>query len=179
MPYSSDEGKQFTRDVLLGFKNINHILDIGPGAGTYYNLLSRSFPDAIWTCVEAWGPYVKKFSLQDKYTSIIIDDARTIDWQSLGTYDIVIFGDVLEHMSKEEAENLVRAAHTVSRYMVISIPIIHYPQGDLEGNPYEVHQHHWSPESVKSDLLGGYTIEQFAEYSVVGVYIVRGRLQDE
>ena len=44
-------------------------------------------------------------------------------------YDLVIFGDVLEHMTEEDAVKLWNKVSKQARAAIIAIPIIQYPQG--------------------------------------------------
>jgi hypothetical protein len=83
------------------------------------------------------------------YDRIINEDARKLDWSTLPKVDLVIFGDVLEHMTKEESQMLVSQALTISKYVVISIPIVHSPQGAYGGNPFEIHvKDNWTHQEV-------------------------------
>ena len=51
------------------------MLDIGCGSGTY----AKMFPDAHWTGVEVWEPYVEEFNLKDLYQQLILSDARELE----------------------------------------------------------------------------------------------------
>lgn len=154
--------------------NVQSIIDIGPGKGTYYNLLSNNnvCSNTTWTGIEAWKNYIEQFKLEEKYNFIINQDVRTIDWNNLGKYSVAIAGDVLEHMSKEEAIVLVEKILDHCDTLIISIPIIHMPQDDVNGNPFEVH--------VKDDWSHTEVIETWHHYikqhyrkgnkSKIGVY---------
>ena len=97
MPYSSHEGKGFVRDWFRD-KDIDHVIDIGPGAGTYFDLLQNVVRAGWWTAIEIWAPYVTQFGLKEKYNEVIVADALWVDWDRLGRPDLVILGDVLEHI---------------------------------------------------------------------------------
>jgi cyclopropane fatty-acyl-phospholipid synthase-like methyltransferase len=133
-------------------KSINRILDIGAGSGTYINLIK--FNNAVcvnadWVGIEAWQNYIDEFQLTEKYNTIINQDARTLDWQQLGKFSVAIAGDVLEHMTKQEAIALVKSILDNCDTLIISIPIIHMPQDEVNGNPFEVHvKDDWSHEEV-------------------------------
>jgi hypothetical protein len=170
MPYSSHEGKGLVRDFFAS-KELDYIVDIGPGAGTYYDLLSR--PLAWWTGIEIWAPYITQFGLKDKYNEIIIADARWIDWDLLGRPDLTILGDVLEHMRYESACILLEKCVEYSEYVVISLPIVHYPQGTEMGNPFEAHVEHYTPTSVRELFLDGHEIVAYDEGEVTGTYIIK------
>ena len=159
MPFSSESGKSYTSYLLEkiarwdtsskpeGFK----VLDVGVGSGTYSNRY-RSLLPGIWTGVEIWEPYVREYCLDKKYDKLIIDDIRKMDFsESHGHFHVVFLGDILEHMTKEEAVTLVNHLLSVSYFVLISIPIGHYPQDEYKGNPYEAHiTDNWSDEEVKN-----------------------------
>jgi len=131
---------------------ITRVLDIGAGSGTYVRLIKDEFnicKDSKWIAIEAWQPYIEKFNLRDIYTEVINQDARKLDWNILGHFSVAIAGDVLEHMTKEEAIVLVSQILQNCKTLIISIPIIYMPQDELEGNPFEVHvKPDWSHDEV-------------------------------
>lgn len=133
-------------------KKITRILDIGIGSGTYINLIKFNNAiciDAEWVGVEAWQNYITEFNLIEKYNTVINQDARTLDWQKLGKFSVAIAGDVLEHMSKQDAILLVNNILENCSTLIISIPIIHMPQDEVNGNPFEVHvKDDWTHEEV-------------------------------
>jgi hypothetical protein len=60
-------------------------------------------------------------------------------------------------------------ASRIAHWGLISVPIIHYPQGAEYGNPYEVHvQDHLHPEDLRRDY-GPFTYE--VEYEITGTFI--------
>lgn len=188
MPFSSDSGKAFTDRAVLrltkqvkgSFFDSYRILDLGPGSGTYSDRYSKSWlkrPEFKWTGVEVWEPYVKKYHLRDKYDEVVVADVRTylrdqvLDNQT--RFDVCFIGDLAEHMSKVDAEQLVDHALRISRVVIISIPIVHYPQDEYDGNPYEAH--------VKDDWSDAEVVATFGEHLVpngraveseIGVYVL-------
>ena len=118
--------------------------------------------------IEAWEPYVEKFQLKERYNNLFIKDAR--DHENFD-YDIVIFGDVLEHMPEKDAVKLWDKMSKQARYAIISIPIIHHPQGPYEGNPYEVHhEEDWNTDRVLEKFNG---IIEHKEFQVTGTFIAK------
>lgn len=172
MPHSSKVGKQETIDWVRDLQNINHILDIGAGSGTYYKLFSKSnlLPTANWTAVEAWEPNIELYKLKDLYNTVIQEDVRLIDWKKFKHIDLTIMGDVLEHMTKEESISVVDNVMKISRYGIISIPVKHWPQDAIGGNPFEIHvKDDWSHDEVM-DTFGKY-IKKFRAKKI-GVYLL-------
>lgn len=173
MPYSSEEGKDFVRAYFGGRRDIRYIVDVGPGAGTYYNLLNPHLAVEWWTAVEVWAPYIDQFDLGSKYHEVILADAYWLDWDRLNSPDLTILGDVLEHMTIERAASVLERAVRISRFVIVASPIIHYPQGAEMGNHWETHVIHFDSETMH-DFLDGYEILAEHEGDVVGTYILKG-----
>ncbi len=159
MPFSSKEGKDIIKhwinDINYPF---NRILDLGVGKGTYHKLFTKNYTkltNSYWIGIEVWSPYIEKYNLLKKYNKIINSDIRKVDYNTLNPIDLTFAGDVLEHVSKEEAISVVNSVMNVCPYLIISIPIIHYPQEEIENNPYEVH--------VKDDWSNKEMLETFPQ----------------
>lgn len=147
MPFSDAQGK----DVILSWvKEINPrtVLDIGPGAGAYSDLLREHVNAWQFNALEVWEPYIGKFNLRQKYDHVTVGDIRTVNKDVIESYDLVIIGDVIEHMTKDEARSALLTLtrpHFFQNYnLIISFPVLHLDQGDYEGNPYEAHVDHWT-----------------------------------
>ncbi len=196
MPHSKKAGKATIVEWVEQLKvqgKLTHkaALDIGVGEGAYLNCLKHKYQaggdkyqtlkqnweidagplsEHRWTGVEVWEPYIDKFDLRSKYDTILNEDVRKLDYNKLGPFDVAVAGDVLEHMTKEDAVQVVEQILRISTYLFISIPIIHYPQQPVHGNPYEAH--------IKDDWSHGEMMETFPqiiEHKVgrrVGVYML-------
>jgi hypothetical protein len=167
MPLSSSEGKSWTKERIYALASAGpvSVLDIGPGVGTYAKLLAGPEVSRL-TGVEIFEPYVHTYRLRDYYDEIIIGDAREVE---LPAADVVILGDVAEHMTVDEAQDLwQRCGDAARRAVYLSIPIVHYPQGEIEGNP---HEHHvvddWEHDGVLEAFPG---IGEWWLGAEVGVY---------
>lgn len=164
---SSVEGKEWTRDRVRALADVGpvSVLDIGPGVGTYAKLLAGPGVSRL-TGIEIWEPYVHTYRLRDYYDEVIVGDARVVDWPSA---DVVIMGDVAEHMDVPDAQRLWRKAEaSAAKAIFLSIPIVHYPQGHIEGNP---HEHHvvedWNHDRVLAAFPG---IQTWWRGTEIGVY---------
>lgn len=119
---------------------IKSMLDIGAGSGTYGRLLADLVPTRH--AVEVWAEYLEEFALREVYDFILINDVRhlaALPDNDAMVYDLIIFGDVLEHMTAAEGLRVWAWAKRVARHGLISVPIVHWPQGEIDGNPYEAH----------------------------------------
>ena len=152
MPGSSDFGKLYTALMITQLVDsglIKTIIDVGVGRGTYYELLSPHLPQLDWTGVEVWAPYIDQFNLHNKYTKLINQDVREINFEAEPQRDLAILGDILEHMPKSDAQKIINTILDKSRTVVISIPITHYPQDEINNNPFEKHiKDDWSHKEV-------------------------------
>ena len=143
------------------------ILDVGTGSGLLADYLAKTNWDYVLDGVEVWEPYVEEFGLTQKYSTLYVQDAREFtDWAG---YDVVMFGDILEHMSKEDAIALWNSAAEV-RHRFIAIPTVHCPQGEEHGNPYEVHvKDDWSHREVMDSFPGLTACSP--QYAIVKAYM--------
>ena len=106
------------------------VLDVGTCDGNWRKLLREySCMDGI----EAYEPNLAKSC--GYYRKLYFGDIRdfTYDW-----YDLIIFGDIIEHLSVEDAQAVLRYAVPRCRDLIIAVPFL-YEQGAIYGNPYEVH----------------------------------------
>jgi 2-polyprenyl-3-methyl-5-hydroxy-6-metoxy-1,4-benzoquinol methylase len=170
MPKSSKENKDIAKqwhDELLP----EVVLDIGPGQGTYAALCKKA--GQRWIGVEAWAPYIEQFDLTSLYDEVIVADVRYINFDKLTkNIELVIMGDVLEHMKKDDAKNLIQ--HMFHRYgtILISVPLKHLDQGAWQGNWFETHVDHWHHKEMMEFLNGMFPERlEYKTGKVLGYYL--------
>lgn len=149
----------FCIDVLMKIQPKN-VLDVGVGFGRWGILIrefcevwsGRIFPDQWLINIEGIEAYEKSISAYHPYfyNKIHIGDALKIIPSMPDNWDIVIFGDVLEHFERNDAENLLEWATLNSKYVMLNIPLGDvWPQEESYGNIYEKHQSIWMPQDFK------------------------------
>ncbi|MBE2228167.1 MAG: class I SAM-dependent methyltransferase [Ignavibacteria bacterium] len=130
------------------------ILDVGAGFGRW-GFLFREFLE-IWDtgrydgnwertidAIEIYPGYVKEYH-KYFYNEVYITDASEFMTTTDKCYDLINFGDVIEHMEKEKGEELIKLALTRCKCALINIPIGKYwPQEAADENPYEAHRSIW------------------------------------
>ena len=137
MPHSYHFGKPEAIEFIL--KNTtteSKILDVGPGVGTYADLLKEYSMD----CLEIYEGYVEAYNLKEKYKNVYVGDI--VDFNT-SEYDFVIIGDVLEHLTIEQSHIVLEKCKNV----LVAVPYI-CPQGGVDFyynehhlvNPYEEHK---------------------------------------
>lgn len=145
MPWSDEEGKSWLATRVIQHRPMS-LLDVGAGSGTYSLLLRDRLPGCVFIALEVHEPYVARFDLHARYDEVIVGDARTVP---LPKVDVIVLGDVLEHMSMEDARALwARAREAATRAVFGSVPLGEHPQGAEEGNEFERHVASWTWEDV-------------------------------
>ena len=164
MPYSELEKFDWCmkkiKSILKPYRYLN-VIDVGAGAGLYEDYMRRwGFRSSINLAgIEVWPEYIKEFNLEERYDEIICEEAQIFDFNWYKKIneciDLVIFGDVLEHMSVADAVNIWNEAGEFSYHRLLAIPTVYYPQGHIHNNPYEVHvKEDWTHEEVLDTFKG-------------------------
>jgi predicted TPR repeat methyltransferase len=175
MPSSNKEGKKVIKEWIEEISSeVNTIIDLGAGNGNYHRLFysknNAILRHAKWIGIEVWEPYIELYNLKNIYDHIEQEDIRLVDYQKFGNIDLVFAGDVLEHMTKEEAVNLIAKLLTSVKRIIISIPIVHYPQDEVGGNPFERHvKDDWSHQEMMDTFP---QIKKYWQGKVIGVYLL-------
>ncbi|MEU9218905.1 class I SAM-dependent methyltransferase [Streptomyces sp. NPDC048376] len=158
MPTSDAEGKDWSLNWFR-YHLPNTVTDVGPGEGTYAKLFRPVHEGVWWTGIEAHRPYIQRFKLKSTktrrmYDEIHVEDVRESE-DHLFHRDLVILGDVLEHLPREDAVALLeRTVEAGAWNILVSVPIVDSPQGEVDGNPHEAHLHQWSPDDMDQVFAG-------------------------
>lgn len=131
------------------------ILDVGVGSGTF-GLLFREYSDIMaeryekneWQIqidgVEIWDKYITE-SHKHWYNNLYITDI--MQFVPKIHYDMIYLGDLIEHLSYEDALILIERMKTWTDNIIITTPSWWgNPEHDPLGNPYEHHQRLWTLE---------------------------------
>lgn len=115
------------------FDKSSSILDVGCGHGFYKKLLKDYF--SKFDAVEIWKPYIEEYNLIELYDNVYNINIMNFDFE---WYDIIIIGDVLEHLSREDAQTLLTRLKDRCQELIVVVPY-YLPQGEVFGNKYEIH----------------------------------------
>lgn len=126
------------------------VIDVGAGSGTYARAFRAPGDASHWTAVEVHQAYIDRYRLADVYDAVVCADART--YLAGHEADLVILGDVVEHVTMDEGRQMLRDAMRSSA-VLLSIPLGRYDQGPLDGNQHEAHLATWEHDDV-FDVLG-------------------------
>lgn len=101
--------------------NPRRILDIGAGGGKYGALLKNIVPECELTALECDEMAFSQLR-EVGYHQILPITADKLYERSGELYDVVILGDVIEHMLHSQGRDLLEFLNYRSRYLIISTP---------------------------------------------------------
>jgi len=136
MPSSTSFFKKETISYIVkNYPTDCKILDVGAGIGTYSDLLKpRGYLNM--DCVEVYQPYIDEYDLKAKYNNVYNQDITKSDID-FNQYDLVIFGDIIEHLSEEDALSVLNKIKNETS-VIVAVPF-DAVQGEHFGNIHETH----------------------------------------
>jgi hypothetical protein len=174
MPYSSF----IFDDAILEIIRLIHpkiFLDLGAGAGKY-GLMAKGINSSIKTiAVEIEKDYLKKFNLHSIYNEVWnIPLINLINYKYLNlNFDVIMAGDVLEHLRKSEGIDLLNFLIYRSKWIIVKFPY-RYLQNAVDDYVSEAHISVWT----ESDFI---SFERTRMYSkdMQRLIILRGYLEND
>ncbi len=107
------------------------ILDVGPGRGIY-NALLKQKGYKFFDAVEVYLPYIEAFELKKIYDNVFHSNIIGFEYEH---YNIVIMGDVVEHLHVQDAQRVVKYAQEHSDLVLIAVPYLMEQKGSqLDGS---------------------------------------------
>ena len=139
MPTSIDIYNNDTIDLLHKI-NPSSILDVGPGFGRIGSLIRAHKPDCTVDAVECDQSYITSFQLDKIYNNIYNFDIKDFCLKNPRIrYDLVMFNDILEHLFRSDALDVLDFMLYRSKYILVQWPN-NYLQDDWENHESEVHR---------------------------------------
>lgn len=156
MPSSHSQQINEIVEILLRLKP-ERILDVGVGFGKYGVLIREQLDlwDGAGKSSEEYGKWKRRVDGVEAYAEyltplhsfiydeIFIGDARLVVPALRGPYDLVLLIDVIEHLSREDGEKLMRDLLKISRNVLVSTPKKVKAQEAVYGNEFERHISQW------------------------------------
>lgn len=161
--------------------NPKSILDIGIGFGRW-GILFREFLE-IWENgkydgkwerkidgIEIYEPYIQAYH-KYFYDNIYIKNALEYLKETENRYDLINCGDVIEHFTKYEGEELIQLGIKKGKWVLITIPVgKHWEQDSTNENPHEEHKSIWYNNDFtkyKYHIIKSFSDLAHRNYSVV------------
>jgi len=154
MPYSLHN----LNDLLVNDFKDKHIwqtvFDVWIWAGRTYDLLRKY----SWRMegIEIHRIYIPEFDLEAKYDQVYVWDV--LQHTFLKHYDVVVLGDVLEHLGRDEAKTLLANLKKICNAIYVQIPYLHTQWVEFN-NIYEVHK--------QNDLTHDLFMEEFPWFKLL------------
>lgn len=150
--------------VTMEYPPETRIFDIGAGQGKYRVLLPE-YENVF--AVEIFEPYVESNHLRDIYADVFVHDVRDFVRPSdvrktFLTGSVAIMGDVLEHLTREDAQYVLRQLYDDVTEVITVVPY-EYPQDEEDGN---VHQAH-----LQDDLTVELMAREYPELRLVDIEV--------
>ena len=159
---SFNYGKQETLDYLFqNFPQGSTCLDVGACDGVWSKSLRNHFHiDAV----EIYEPNILTHRLEQKYEHVYCCNIKDFFYEH---YDIVIFGDVIEHMEVADAQKALAFALEHADDVIVAVPY-RYKQGVIYGNRWEKHIQDDLTHELFMERYPGF--ERFVEFANYGYY---------
>ena len=124
-------------------------IDIGVGNGTYGFMLRQALDIGYERLTrESWKVTIDGVEIFEGYRNPVWDYAYDNVWRQdvrehvkeMGTYDLGLCNDVLEHFELQEAKELVGEMLNKCRAVIVTTPNVDLPQSTWGGNEAEAHK---------------------------------------
>jgi hypothetical protein len=155
------------------------VLDVGIGFGRW-GIVVREFCDVWYGRItpDAWSVHVEGLEAfpgnvrpyhRHFYSNIHVVDAADYFRTLEARFDVIIFGDVIEHFPKAVGRELLEKSVASSTYTLVNVPLGEdWHQEETYENPYERHLAAWSLDDfaafpvVRSAFFTDYALRPFA-----------------
>lgn len=153
MPTSAYHNTAYVLEVLCALEP-GSVLDVGAGFGRWgflcrchvgggHSLTSQPDQALKIDAVEGFPANISPI-YEAVYNRTFEGDAREVI-PTLGEYDVVICGDMIEHLEKKEAWALIEQMRQRARKaLILTLPLGQCPQDAIYGNELEIHRSVWS-----------------------------------
>lgn len=169
MPSSAWENHDFARER-FDRAAPKRVLDVGPGSGKWAKVLGdrprRPHAGEHWTGLEVFPRYVLDYDLTSLYDRIVVDDVRRAGDVIGSGFDLIILGDILEHLEPAEARDVAALLRGSGAALLVAGPIVRFEQGSWGGNDHEAHL--WHP--TVDDWLELVEPDAYALGDIVGTF---------
>jgi hypothetical protein len=142
------------------FSQFDRVLDIGAGDGKWGLKLGSYFHHV--DAVEIFEPYVERYNLKEIYNEVHIKSFLDYEFDE-GQYEIVVMGDVFEHVTQEQAYEWLNKVKDKVRELIIVVPF-NYPQ-EWDGVYENVYGHHHQPDLTPKVMLERYPMLRLVKWT--------------
>ena len=141
------------------------VIDIGCGKGTT-GVVLRTYRDVKTTIgLEIFGPYLEYCRKTNAYDTVVKHNlnAKRLPFNDK-TFDLVLCLDVIEHLEKAPALNLLKELKRIGRKVVLTTPSYFQKQDKLDGSEYQIHRCFISKHEFESE---GYKVRGIGNIKII------------
>lgn len=130
--------------LMKELSDCNSVLDLGCGPDSLVR-----FSEIYKVGVEAFEPYLEESKRKGIHNKYIKEDITKVEFKPK-SFDAVIMIDVIEHISKQEAEKLLNKVEIwAKKKVIIFTPNGFMERGVIENNPFQEHKSGWQKEEFE------------------------------
>ncbi len=173
MPYSSFIFDDAIAQVIK-LVNPKVFLDLGAGAGKYGSIVRKIDHSINIIAIEIEKDYLERFNLHsiyDEIWNVPIINLMLPEYYNIH-FDVVMAGDVLEHLKKSEGIDILNFLIYRSRWIIVEFPH-RYLQNAVDGYTSEAHISVWT-----EDDFSAFEKTQMYMKDTQHLIILRGYLED-
>lgn len=154
-----------------------NVLDLGTEYGWTGACVRKVFPASRIKGIEIHEPTLEKCRELNGHNyegGLLLMDAMEFlkretpyDKHGDALYDVAIASELIEHLDKSEGYRLLEIMRESFPLSIVTSPIGFMSQGEMYGNPYQVHKTGWKPEELE---LAGFSVFSLHPGCSLGIY---------
>lgn len=146
-------------------KSAKSILDIGCGKGLPMQMINVRMKIDKRVGVDIHEPYLKECRKKKIHTQYIKKDIRMLPFEN-NSFDVVIGLQVLEHLPKKNAWEVLDKMEKIARkQIIVAMPIGKTYHPVIDGNQHQLHLSGYYPEEF---AIKGYKIIRMGKKGILG-----------
>lgn len=139
-------------------------MDVGCGQGLPMELLNRR-KKMVSTGVDLFKPYLEECRKKKIHDDYLVADVRQLPFKDR-SFDVVLGLQVLEHLKKKEAWEVLRKLEKIAdRQVIVATPIGEMAHPEVDNNPLQAHQSSFFPREFADR---GYRVKKMERKSWLG-----------
>ena len=142
----------FFSHYLLSFqelKNSRLVLDVGCGMGLPTKVLQSMGLSAKFIGVDVYRDYLRRVKSSGLYDDCILASAENLPFKA-GSFDSAMCLQVLEHLSREDGDLVLKFLCDVAATVVLTTPVGFVENGVDSANAFQDHKSGWYPCDLRA-----------------------------